>query len=157
VNDSFPPLNLVLPEIADRRPEKSRFVPPSSEIVLRRSLIATHLRSQIDPLSQKLRQLSEEERRAVFLKLEHDGPVSLAGTGLKAIAESTDKFTLALTRENNLDKLSSKVESFASGPVKNGTFPNAELGRIQSIVQGIPTDRLSQGLFSEYKKLVKRK
>jgi hypothetical protein len=156
VNEQYPPLSLVAPLTADRRPEKSRLVPPSSEIILRRAHIAARLQSQIEPISERLAGLSAEERRAIFVKLEHEGSVPLAGTGLKPITEPTDRFTLALIRDNNLDRLSSRLNEFATGPEKKGTIPHGELGRIQSIIEGQPSDRLSEMLLRSYDDLVRQ-
>jgi Subtilase family len=156
VNETYPPLNLAAPQTADRRPEKPRLVPLSAEIILRRAQIAARLRSQIEPIARRLADLSEEERRAVFVKLQHEGTVPLSGTGLKPITEPTEQFTLALVRENNLDRLSTKLDAFATGPEKKGMVPNAELGRIQSIEEGQPFDRLSEKLFTAYVDLVRQ-
>lgn len=65
------------PEIADRRKERPRFVPLQPEILGRRQEIANGLTSQIVPLSTSLRQMSDEERKAVFFKLEHEGTLTL--------------------------------------------------------------------------------
>jgi len=157
VNGDFPPLTLTQPQVAQRRPEKRRPVPVSPEILQRRIEIARRLRTQVDPLSDRLRSLSDAERRAVFIKLEHDGPVPLNGTGLKPISEPrSERFTLAVPRENNLDALVAKLEDFATATPEKGMVPNAALGQIQSITLGNPLDRLSPNLRDMYDRLVKQ-
>ena len=157
MNGDFPPLTLAQPQVAQRRPEKPRPVPVSPEILQRRPEIARRLRAQVDPLSDRLRSLSDAERRAVFIKLEHDGPVPLSGTGLKPISEPrSERFTLAVPRRDNLDALVAKLEDFATATPEKGTVPNAALGQIQSITLGSPIDRLSPNLRDRYDSLVKQ-
>lgn len=95
MNDNYPPLPLMTPTIEDRRGERPRPVPLSAEVIARRGEIAQRLKRQIDPISQRLTALTDEQRRAVFLKLEHDAPVQLTGTGLRAITEPAAGITLA--------------------------------------------------------------
>jgi len=103
-----------------------------------------------------LRALSDAERRAVFIKLEHDGPLPLTGTGLRPISEPrSERFTLAVPRKDNLDALSAKLEVFATAAPVKGTVPNAALGQIQSITEGSPKDRLSPTLHGKYEELIK--
>ena len=156
MNGAFPPLTLTQPQVAQRRPEKPRPVPVSPEILQRRLEIARRLRAQVDPLSDRFRSLSDSERRAVFIKLEHDGPLPLTGTGLRPISEpKTERFTLAVPRRDNLDALVAKLEDFATAVPERGAIPNAALGQIQSITLGSPTDRLSPNLRDRYESLIK--
>ena len=123
----------------------------------RRLEIARRLQAQVDPLSDRLRSLSDTERRAVFIKLEHDGPVPLSGTGLRPISEpKSERFTLAVPRRDNLDALVAKLKDFATATPEKGTLPNAALGQIQSITLGSPIDRLSPNLRARYDSLIKQ-
>ena len=157
MNTDFPPLPLIQPEIAERRPEKPRLVPFPPEIIARRREIARALTQQITPLSDELRRMSEEERKAVFFKLEHEGRIPLVGTDLKAVAEPTENFTLAIPRSDNLDKLVQKIEAFGMGEIKKGHAPNERLAAmLEHIEFGDPKDRLSQTLFDDYDQLIKQ-
>ncbi len=100
--------------------------------------------------------MSDDERRAIFYKLEHDKPISLSGTGLKPIVEPSPRVTLAIPRENNLDDLAKKVSDFGGKPLRDGQPPNAFLGHVTDIREAEPTDRLSDGLLKEYRRLVRK-
>ena len=98
------------PQTAARRAERPRAVPLAPEVLARRSEIVTRLKSQIVPLSETLRAMGDMERRAVFYKLlEHEGPVSLVGTGLKAVAEPSERFTLAVPTAEDLSAFHAKT------------------------------------------------
>jgi hypothetical protein len=97
MNENYPPFRLPRPEISDRKPEKPRFVPLAAEAVARRQEVARLLGAKIDAVSKSLRHLSDEQRKAIFVKLEHEGTLDLGGTGLKPITQS-DHLTLAVPR-----------------------------------------------------------
>ena len=157
MNENYPPFRLPRPEITDRRPEKPRFVPLPAEMVARRQEIARLLGVKIDALSKSLSHLTDEQRKAIFVKLEHDGKLDLGGTGLKPITES-DRMTLAVPRGKDLAPLAKKVDKFGVGPLKKGQPENAMLvTRLTDIQPGKPTDRLSEELFRDYAKLIKRR
>ncbi len=101
--------------------------------------------------------MSEAERRAVFYKLEHEGPVDLVGTDLKRLAEQSEHFTLAVPKADSLDKLVGKIESFGKGDLKEGHAPNERLAaHLLGVRPGDPKDRLSQALFEQYDQLVRQ-
>lgn len=101
--------------------------------------------------------MTDSERRAVFYKLEHDGPVSLTGTGLKAVAEPSERFTLAVPTADDLSSLTNKLDQFATATPKNGVVPNSRLSTaLESVQLGEPKDRLSQELLENYDSLVKQ-
>src|SRR5271165_4837112 len=92
MNNGFPPLPLADPEIRPRRMEQGRTVPLPAEVLERRHEIARVLKVKVSDLSRRLRAMTEEERKAVFYKLEHDSPVAdpattLSGTDLKPVAQ----------------------------------------------------------------------
>nr|MDQ5827070.1 S8 family peptidase [Chloroflexota bacterium] len=166
MNPDYPPFVLPPPEMARRSPETPRYVPPSAEVVARRAVrrqIADNLKQQILPLSESLRGMSDEERRAVFYRLEHAESMkisksSLSGTGLKPIAEPGESVTLVIPREDNFDKLIETVEEFGAGEEdKEGQAPNERLvAAIESFRPGEPSDRLSQAVFDAYDEMVRR-
>jgi subtilase family protein len=165
VNPDYPPFNLPPPEQAQRR-DSPRYVPPSAEVVARRAVrrqIADELKQQILPLSESLRAMSDAERKAVFYKLEHAGSMkiskgSLAGTGLKPITEPGETQTLIIPRDDNFDRLLTKVEEFGGGEEeKGGEVPNERLVvAIESFKLGQPTDRLSETLLASYDELIQQ-
>jgi hypothetical protein len=155
VNDDFPPLQMAPPQTAVRRTEKPRPIPLPAEVLARRAEIVARLRQQIDPLSASLRAMSEAERKAVFFKLEHEGPVSLTGTGLKAVSEPSERFTLAVPTANDLSAFTQKLNRFEDAVPQNGVVPNSRLATaVESIQLGQPTDRLSEELLENYATLV---
>ena len=131
-------------------------MPLAPEVIARREEIARRVLSQIAPLSRSLSEMSEEERRAVFYKLEHEERTDLTGTDLKPVVEPSERFTLAVPRTDSLDKLAGKLQSFGSDPLRRGHPPHEALGRIRSIVEGQPTDRLSQALLEQYEDLTRQ-
>lgn len=156
MNENYPPFRLPRPEISDRRPEKPRYVPLPPEVVARRQEIARLLGTQIDAISEYIGRLSDEQRKAIFVKLEHEGKLDLGGTGLKPITKS-DHLTLAVPRGKDLAPLAKKVDQFGGGPLKKGQPDNAMLvTRLTGIQPGKPTDRLSEELFRDYARLTKR-
>ena len=154
MNSEYPPFKIPPPQIANRRKEKPRQVPLSFEILQRRREIASRLIEQIRPLSRALHELSDEERKAIFYKLGHEIPVKLDGTSLKPLAEHSDRFTLAVPKEDNLDKFVNKIEIFAEGEIRKGHAPNERMASILSFARGDPKDRLSEALFEQYETLV---
>lgn len=165
MNPDYPPFTLPPPDTARRR-DSPRYVPPSAEIVARRAArrqIADDLKQQILPLSESLRAMSDDERKAVFYKLEHAGSMkiskgALSSTGLKPITEPGEEFTLVIPREDNFDKLIEKVEEFGGGEAdEEGEVPNERLvAAMESFGLGEPADRLSPTLQESYDELVRR-
>lgn len=155
MNKDFPPLLLPLPLTYNRsniRPKKPKWSP---EAIKNRRIIADALIEKIKPLSEKLHEMSEAERKAVFFKLEHEGKIPLTGTGLKSILEPNSKITIAIPRDEDLNKLAQKINEFG-GDLVDGKPQNVALGiNLKTIVQGDPKDRLSQSLFEDYETLIK--
>lgn len=157
MNSDFPPLQFVAPEFLKRRPDKPRQVPLPEHLRLRRAEVARALGVKVQHLSRALRQMSDEERRAVFYKLKHDAPVDLTGTGLKPIVEGSRHVTLAVPRGENLEQFNDKLQKFGSAPPKpSGHLPHEHLARITDIARGDPKDRLSDELFEHYDDLIKQ-
>jgi hypothetical protein len=157
VNANYPPLHIPPPQTAARRPEKPRPIPLDPEVIARRAEIVRRLKDQILPLSDGLRLMNDAERRAVFFKLEHNGPVSLVGTGLKAVAEPSERFTLAVPRAEDLSAFTEKLDQFENATPKDNVVPNSRLATaIESIQLGEPKDRLSQELLENYDTLIRQ-
>ncbi|NQU23507.1 MAG: S8 family peptidase [Candidatus Nealsonbacteria bacterium] len=154
MNSEFPPLRFVAPQYVERRKEKGRRIPLPDELIARRSEIARVLGVKVQHLSQALKQMPDDERRAVFYKLTHEKPINLTGTGLKPIAEGTEGVTLAVPREDNLDKFQQKIEQFGTGELRKGFPDNPYIAHITTIEPGEPKDRLSDELFEQYDQLI---
>ncbi len=102
--------------------------------------------------------MGEAERKVVFFKLEHEGPVSLSGTGLKAVSEPSERFTLAIPTGNDLTAFTQKLNDFEEATPRNGVVPHSRLATaVESIQLGQPTDRLSQELLEAYETLVQQR
>jgi hypothetical protein len=164
MDPDYPPFSLPPPETARRRNARHN-VPASSEIVARRAVrreIADNLKLQIAPLSNSLHAMSDDERKAVFYKIEHSGAAKLdirsfTGTDLKPMTAPGENFTLVIPKSDDLEKLLKKVEDYGGGePRDDGRVPNERLvTAIESVVRGAPSDRLSEELFEAYEELVR--
>lgn len=160
MNNGFPPLLLADPEIRPRRKEQGRTAPLPIEVLERRHEIARVLKVKINGLSRRLRAMTEDERKAVFYKLEHDMPVTdpattLSGTDLKPVAQPTPETIYAVPRKENLNNLSKKLDEFDTTPVKKQHVPNEWLAHLTDIREADPKDRLSDDLRKQYSTLVK--
>jgi|GEM_PF-798728 hypothetical protein len=156
MNQDFSLFSLAQPESAKRRPVKSSFVPISREKIEQRKEKADNLRQQVRGFSQILEEMSEEERKAVLIKLEHEEKISLGGTGLKPISEPTQNFTLAVPRTENLNQLESKIKEFGEGDLKGGQPPNKDFAYLNAIKEASPNDRLCQLFFEQYDQLIQQ-
>lgn len=154
----YKPLALKRPKIADRKPEKPRPVPLPPETIAKRKQIAKALLQKIAPVSKALGQMTDNERKAVFFKLEHDGKIDLTGTGLKAISEASESVTLAIPKSSSLEKLEEKIEKFGNTvPDRNGMLPHGMLAtHLKTIKQGSSKDRLCESFQERYKDLIKK-
>jgi hypothetical protein len=84
MNDEFPVLEFLPPQYEARRAEKPRRAPLPEELISRRTEIARVLGVKVRDLSRALREMPDDERRAMFYKLTHEVPIDLAGTGVEA-------------------------------------------------------------------------
>ncbi|HUT02602.1 MAG TPA: S8 family peptidase [bacterium] len=99
--------------------------------------------------------MSDDERRAVFYKLEHEGAVPLGGTDLKPIVEPSETFTLAVPRSDNLDKLSRKIQDFGECEIERARYERLAAA-LTTIQPGEPEDRLCQALYDDYEALIRQ-
>jgi hypothetical protein len=104
-----------------------------------------------------VRTLTPEQKRAVFLKLRHDRPLTkldLRATGLVLMAPSGENESLVIPREDDLEKLDKRLKNFGEdstpGRPKGTEFATV----VQSIGIADPKDRLSPELAVEYDNLV---
>ena len=154
----YKPFPLKRPRVAERKPEKPRPVPLPPETVARRKQISKVLLQKVAPISKALSQMSEAERKAVFLRLEHEGKIDLTGTGLKAISSASENVTLAIPKATSLEKLEEKILKFGSStPDVNGMLPHGMLAtHLVNIKQGSAKDRLCADFQKRYRLLTKK-
>ena len=157
MNNDFPPRQFAPPDIRKRRPEKGRPVPLTEKQLSRRVEVARVLGVKVESLNKKLKTLTAEERKAIFYKVTHDGPVDLGGTGLRPLVDRSESVTLAVPRGESLDGFKEKLEKFATEPPsKHGTVSNQDFLNLEDIVPGDPKDRLSDEMLAEYDTLIQQ-
>ncbi len=158
MNNEFPPKSLAEPTYQDRRPEKPRRQPLAPEVLARRGEIARVLGVKVDGLNKLLNRLTNEQRKAIFFKVTHDGPINLSGTGLKALVDRSENVTLVVPKEDNLDAFTQKIKQFETEVPKGpGFLPGQDFARIEDIQRGDPKDRLSDELLADYESIIKTK
>ncbi|QDV50093.1 S8 family peptidase [Gimesia fumaroli] len=156
MDNEFPPRELVGPTIQKRKKEKSRAVPLSKELLARKNEIARVLGTKVDQLDKQLRSLTDEQRRTIFYKITHDGPVKISGIGLKPLTDRSESITLAVPTGSDLHSFKEKIQAFAADIPKKDRVKHPELARIEDVERGDPKDRLSDELFAKYDDLVKK-
>lgn len=155
MNEEFPPRALPAPTYRLRRPDKPQRIPLPPAVRARRAEVARVLGVKVEGLNQHLKNLTDAQRKAVFYKVTHDGPVSLSGTGLKPLVDKSRKVTLAVPSGDSLDGLAEKLTALAGAPDDEDFAPNQHLARIEDVEQADPKDRLSDELLAGYDTLVK--
>jgi hypothetical protein len=156
MNEDFPPRQLAAPTVRQRSRSKPKPVPLSPEKLARRAEIARVLGASIDAANQYLKSLTDEQRKAVFFKVTHDGPVDLTGTGLKALIDRSSDVTFAIPTGQNIDEFAKKVQQFATSTPEAGVVKHQTYANIQDVSPGQPKDRLSDELFAMYDSLIKQ-
>lgn len=156
MNEDFPPRSLAEPKYRKYKKPKPGLPPLPPEVLARRGEIARILGVKVEGLNKYLSSLTSDQRKAIFFKVTHDGPISLSGTGLKPLVDRSDKITLVVPTGDNLDSFTKKIERFASAePSDTGRVPNQDYARIEEIERGDPKDRLSDELLAEYDAWIK--
>jgi hypothetical protein len=157
MNEDFPPRQFAKPMVRVKSKGKGHIAPLSAEVLARRTEIARVLGVKVDGINQHLKSLTDEQRKAVFYKVTHDGPVDLTGTGLKALVDRSENVTLAIPKSNDLDKFAEKVQQFAKSVPRNGMVDNQSFVNIEDISPGGPMDRLSDEMLAAYESLIRQK
>lgn len=154
MNPELPPLALPQPLIRPRRQERRGWggAPPPIPAAERR-VIALRIHAQKRQIDQAVRLLSPEARRAVFLKLKHDRPLTkgdLAGTDLVFMSAPGIDESLVVTRKEGLDKFDERIQKFGEGD-EPGRPKGTELATaLRSMELGEPKDRLAAEVFATY-------
>lgn len=133
MNEDFPPRQFAKPMVRVKSKGKGHIAPLPAEVLARRTEIARVLGVKVDGINQHLKSLTDEQRKAVFYKVTHDGPVDLTGTGLKALVDRSENVTLAIPKSNHLDKFAEKVQQFAKSVPRNGMVDNQSFVNIEDI------------------------
>ena len=161
MNNDFPPIAFANPEFQKRRPDKPRRAPLPPELLARRGEIAKKLELNVSSLNTLLSKLTNDQRKAIFFKVTHEGTLGkdvFSGTGLKPMVDRSDGVMLVVPKDENLDRLSDKLDKFANEEPKGpGYVPNQDFVRIEAIEKGDPKDRLSDELLADYESLIATK
>ncbi|MEZ6136164.1 MAG: S8 family peptidase [Pirellulaceae bacterium] len=157
MNSDFPPKQLAPPRIEKRRPDPPRRQPLPPELLAQRQ-IARILGLKVDSLNKLYQKLTNDQRKAIFFKITHDGTITkntFDGTGLRPLVDRSHGVTLVVPRDENLDKLDDKIKRFATDEPSDGGFLSGQdFARFEDIELGKPKDRLSDELFAAYDSLV---
>lgn len=157
MNNDFPPKQFASPQIEQRRPDKPRRQPLAPELLAKRGEIARILGLKIDGLNKLYSRLTNDQRKAIFLKITHEGTITkntFAGTGLKPLIDRSDGVTLVVPKDENLDRLDEKIKKFATeDPSDTGFVSGQDFAQFENIELGDPKDRLSDELFAQYETL----
>ena len=158
MNPQYPPLALSSPTIRQRRRERPPFIQLPAVAISERTEKCLILRAALADIAHAARQLSPEQRRAVFLKLRHDRPLTkldLKGTGLVLMAPSAETESLVVPRKENLDKLDERLRKFGEDQISERPKGAEFVTAVTSISVADSKDRLSPELAAEYDALVR--
>lgn len=157
MNLEFPPLRFREPLIKPRRRERRGFGTPVLIPAAERREISRRIREQTAEIDRVLRERTPDERRAIFLRLKHDRPLTrkdLTGTGLAFMSAPGADESLVVTRQETLELLEKRLQKFTEGeePLRpKGTdFATA----VRAVELGEPKDRLSDELLPQLDALV---
>jgi hypothetical protein len=159
MNPDFPPLPLAQPVIKTRRREKPPFLQLPRITIERRKERSKQLRTQVEDVTKILRKLSPEQKRAVFLKLRHDRPLTkldFMGTGLVLMAPPSKSESLVISRKENLEKLDERLKEFGEDRVSDRPKGTEFATAVTAIAIADPKDRLSPELFEDYPQLIQK-
>jgi hypothetical protein len=157
MNPEFPPIPISNPQVSTRRRERAGFPTLPAISIIQRTQTSQQLRSQTAQITNAMRTLTPEQKRAIFLKLRHDRPLTkldLRGTGLVLMAPSGEKESLVIPRKDNLEKLDKRLKEFGEDREADRPKGTEFATRVQSISVADPKDRLSPEFASEYDTLI---
>jgi hypothetical protein len=157
MNPDFPPLSISPPQVSARRREKQAFVRLPPVAVAERTEKIRVLRREVAEITNATRQLSPDQKRAIFLKLTHDRPLGrqdLRGTGLIPMGPSAAKETLVVPRKKDLQKLDERLGRIADDKETARPTGIEFVTSITSISIADPKARLSPEFAFEYDRLV---
>ncbi|MBE0542221.1 MAG: hypothetical protein IH623_12610 [Verrucomicrobia bacterium] len=115
------------------------------------------MRTQAEAVAKLVRTLSPEQKRAVFLKLRHDRPLTkldLRGTGLVLMAPPSESESLVVSRKEDLEKLDKRLKEFGDDRISDRPKGTEFATAVTSIEIADPKDRLSPELVEDYPRLI---
>ena len=120
----YTPLKIQKSKKLNRRPIKVGRPPLPAGFLEMRAELASSIKEDIVALGRSLTPRSPEEKKAIFLKVEHERPLDFTGTDLKKVFESGENFSIVKVTDHEFPKLKKKIEEFGSGPLKKGHAKN---------------------------------
>lgn len=156
MNSDQPPLAFPDPRVEPRRQDNIPIMLPKARVDARAET-ARVLGNMAATIDTQLAGLDEQQRHQAIIKVEHERPVDLGGTGLKLLGSQGEHVSLAVLKqdEQDLRRFRQKLQEFGTGPLQRGNQPkHKQLDGIHAIKRGEPTDRLSDALFDKYKSLI---
>jgi hypothetical protein len=119
--------------------------------------IQLRIQAQRQEIDRQLKSLSPEQKRAVFLRIQHDRPLTkndLAGTDLVFMSGPGETETLVVSKKPGLEKFDQRMAKFAEGD-EPGRPKGTELAeKLRSLQLGEPQDRLSSEVLAAYDRWV---
>ena len=160
MNPDFPLIQFQAPIVRARRRERKGFELPPILSPEERSEIAKRWRAQLQEIDSEVAKLSPEAKRAIFLKLTHDRPLTkqdLAGTGLTFMSAPGLTESLVVPREpEQLQKLHKRIEKFVEADKVARPIGTDLATTVKSVEVAAPKERLSDELADTYDQLVQR-
>lgn len=143
----YKPLRIQKFKKLKRRPIKVGRPPLPQAFLEMRGELASSLKKDIEELGRSLKPRTADEKRAIFLKVEHERPIDFTGTDLKKTFESGEKFSIVKVTDPEFPKLKKKIDDFGSGPLSKGHAKNENFFfNLIKIDDVNPYDRVSADL-----------
>jgi Subtilase family len=158
MNPEFPPLQFAPPSIRPRRRDSPPFNRPPLIAHQQRLEIHRRIQTQRQEIDRQLSLLTPEQKRAVFLRIEHDRPLTkndLSGTDFDFMSPPGARESLVITRTPGLEKFDKRMAQFAEGdePARPRGTEFAE--KLRLLTLGKPKDRLSGEVLMAYDQWVR--
>jgi hypothetical protein len=121
--------------------------------VERRREIQSRIRSDREEIDRRMQQLSAEQRRAIFLRIKHDRPLTrsdFAGTDLAFMSGPGETESLVITRKPGFERFDQRMATFAEGDEPSRPKGTELATALRSLELGEPKDRLSDEVFDAY-------
>lgn len=158
VNTEFPPI--LFQPLAPRklRPAPPRAIPSTAIEIQARVQAATRARLIVQQITQAVRILTPEQKRAVFLKMRHDRPLTpkdLAGTGFRLYSPPGESESLIIPRnaeDMNFQKMDRRMQKLQDETEQDKGLNLAR--SITSIEIADPKERLCEEFLTGYESLI---
>jgi len=160
VNPEFPPLPFEAINVLPRKPIKPPFFsqPFSAEA---RIAAARRARQIVGELKSQIRSLTPEQRRAIFLKMEHDRPITkkdLEKTGLTFFNTPGENESLLIPRKQDaleFRDLSERLDRLEHDPKSDKSLAFAT--NMTNLTVADPKDRLCTNFKKAYVRMIARR